>query len=82
MKTFDYVKKELPFVETVFVFRFTNLTGAAKMSTFEDNFGLFRSLYDENADRAGEPKPIAVALYRYFKGENADLSPLYGFCKK
>lgn len=82
VKTFDYVKKELPFVETVFVFRFTNLTGAAKMSTFEDNFGLFRSLYDENADCAGEPKPIAVALYRYFKGENVDLSPLYGFCRK
>lgn len=76
-KLLDYVKEELEFVETVFVFRVSNLTGTARMSTFEDNFGLFYSLNDEDESKAGQPKPIAIALYKWFHGDDADLTPLY-----
>ena len=75
VKFFNYVKKDLPFVETVYFFRITNLEQAS-ISSVEDNFGLFRSK-NEATSFAGEPKPIAVALYQWFKGKGADLTPLY-----
>lgn len=77
-KFFDYVKNDLKFVETVFVFRVTELI-EAPMSDFEDNFGLFRSLNDPDESKRGEPKPIVIALYQWFKGKEADLSPLYKY---
>ena len=77
VKLMDYVRSELTFVETVFMFRVSNLTGHAVMNEYENNFGLFYSLQDPDWGIAGSPKPIVIALYKWFKGENADLTPLY-----
>lgn len=80
-KLLNYLKTDLKFVETVFVFRITNLTGYAVMNEYENNFGLFYSLNDPDEELAGKPKPIAIALYQFFKGKDADLSPLYSLGK-
>lgn len=75
------MKTDLTFVETVFLFRITNLTGHAVMNEYENNFGLFYSLNDPDEALAGNPKPITLAIYKWFRGENADLSPLYSVGK-
>lgn len=82
VKMLDYVEKDLKFVESVFIFRVSNLTDKAGMNSFENNFGLFYSLNDTNSGKSGQPKPIAVALYKYFKGEKASLEPLYKTAEK
>lgn len=74
MRILDIVEKHLPFIETVFWFRYSdvctmNLTGG------ETCFGIFYSP-DDTGNR-GKPKPIAIALYKRIHGENADISPLY-----
>lgn len=77
-KMFDYIDKELPFIETVCFFRLTNLAEATS-TAYENNFGLFYSLLDKDKSVAGQPKPTAIALYKWFYGEDADLTPLYDF---
>lgn len=77
VQLFDYVKNDLTFVETVFVYRISNLTGDAALNEFESNFGLFYSLNEEDITLAGEPKPIAIAFYKWLYGEYTDLTPLY-----
>lgn len=81
-KMLNYISKDLKFVESIFIFRVSNLTGNAKMNSFENNFGLFYSLNDEDKNKAGQPKPIAIALYKYLNGENADLQPLYNLAER
>ena len=76
VKLFDTVKEELPFVETVFIFRLSTLT-VQQISTAEDNFGIVFNPLDPISP--GMPKPAAIAIYRYIHGENADLAPLYQF---
>lgn len=70
------IKKQLPFVETAFVFRLSNIYEYARddAGSRENTFGLFYSPNDpENGSKA---KPVAKALKKFFYGENADLSVL------
>jgi len=76
----DAIKKNLPFVETVFVFRLTNIKQMYTSGSIENSFGLFYSPNDTD-DKASVPKPIALALFKYFNGENADVSALYKYVK-
>ena len=76
----NYIKNDLPFVETACIYRITDLV-TAPVSDAENHFGIFRSLDHPDPARAGEPKPIAIALYKYFKGKDADITPLYKFMK-
>ncbi len=80
VKALDYIRNDLPFVETACVFRLTDLE-TAKVSAFEDNIGLFESLSKTDGS-AGKPKPIAYSLYKYFHGENADTSVLEQWMSK
>ena len=80
IRELEYIKNELPFVETACIFRITDLA-SAPVSDAENHFGIFRSRDDPDPDRAGEPKPIALALYRYMNGEDADVTSLYRFMR-
>lgn len=75
IKMLDYITDELPFVETVFIYRVSNLTGDYAINTAENNFGLFYSIND--SENSGKPKPIAIALYKWINGVNADATVLY-----
>lgn len=76
----EVVKGELPFVETVFLFRYASLYGWTSSDSKENTFGLFYSPSDPV--NRGKPKPVALAIYRAVYGENADVSPLYVYCKE
>jgi len=65
------VRDEMPWVETVFVFRLSNCREKS-VSDFENNFGVFNSPNDEEIP--GEPKKIAYTLYKFFNGREADES--------
>lgn len=70
------IKYDLPFVETVFFFRMTNCYSNS-LNAKEDTFGLYYSPSDP--EYKGKPKAIAIELFKYFNGENADTTPLYWF---
>ena len=76
IKLFDTVRGELPFVETIFIFRLSTLA-VQHTSEAEDNFGIVFNPLDEQFP--GMPKPAAIAIYRYMHGQDADLTPLYKF---
>lgn len=76
VKMLDLIKTELPFVETAFMFRLSNVAEFYREESEENSFGLFYSP-DDDAEWAGKPKPIAISLFEYFNGENADKSILY-----
>ena len=76
MKMLDIVEKDMPFVETVFWFRYSNCY-SRYVSEGENNFGLFYS--PDDVVNRGKPKPVALALFKRMHGENADLSPLYWY---
>lgn len=71
------MKNELPYVETLFLFRYSSLYNTATPGSMENTFGMFYSPSDPG--HRGEPKPIAIAVYRFMHGEDADLSPLYWY---
>lgn len=73
---FDTVKKDLPFVETIFIFRLSTLA-VQDISLAENNFGIVRNPLDAVAP--GQPKPAALRIARYILGEDADLTPLYKY---
>ena len=73
---FERTRSRLPFVEAVFLFRISTLA-ESRISQLEDNFGLIVSPLDEQ--RPGEPKPAALAIAQYIRGENCDLSLLYKY---
>ena len=70
--------EDLDFVESVFLFRLSNLTGEDAQSEYEDNIGLFYSIQQGTAN-AGLPKPMTYALFSYLYGEDADTSALEQF---
>ena len=71
----DILKEKLPSLESVFVFRMFNWESVgADVKDMEKTFGIFTS---PNGSSGMTPKPAAIALYKYFNGENADTSVLY-----
>ena len=75
---FDMVKADMPYVQTVMIFRLTTLV-TQDISLGENNFGIMYNKDDPLY--AGQPKPVALALAKYIRGEDADLSILYKYVK-
>ncbi len=67
--------KGLDYVETIFLFRLTNVTQHSDNA--EGHFGLFYSPNDP--ENPGAPKPAAISIYQYQHGKDADLTPLYWY---
>ena len=74
----DAIKEELPYIETVFFFRLSNIAQYYDAGSQENSFGLFYSPNDTD-EWASKPKPIAIELFKYFNGQNADVSVLYKY---
>ena len=72
----DTVKNRLKFVETMFLFRMTDCY-TTPISDYEDHFGLFYAPGDPV--NKGKPKPYTETIYKWFYGENADVSGLYWY---
>ena len=81
---FDAIKKQLPWVETVDIFRLfdwkVNVDPSLPADSDEFSFGLFTT--PNNTVFGPLPKPSALALFKYFNGANADTSPLYKYALK
>ena len=76
----DQLKANLPSLEAVFCFRMFNYTTAgAGVKDMEKTFGIFTSPVEEMGIT---PKPAALALFKYFNGEDADTSGLYKYKKE
>lgn len=75
---FDMVKAEMPFVQTVMVFRLTTLT-TQDISVGENNFGIMYN--KDDPINGGKPKAAALTIAKYIRGEDADLSILYKYVK-
>ncbi|MBE7080614.1 MAG: hypothetical protein E7371_05185 [Clostridiales bacterium] len=75
---FDMVKAEMPWVQTVMIFRLTTLA-TQDISLGENNFGIMYNKDDPLY--GGQPKAAALAIAKYSRGENADLSGLYKYVK-
>lgn len=78
VKFFDTVKEKMPFVQNVMVFRLTNMY-TQQDSDAERNFGIMYN--PDDPDNGGAPKPAAITIAKYIRGENADISGLYKYAK-
>ncbi len=78
VKLMEAIRAELPFVETAYAFRLSNVYERMPQGsdTQENTFGLYYSPND-TVEYASKPKPVAVALFEYFNGKDADKSKLY-----
>lgn len=76
---FDTVKAKMPYVQTVMVFRLTTLV-TQDISLGENNFGIMYN--KDDPINGGKPKAVAIALAKYIRGEDADLSILYKYVKE
>ena len=74
----EMVKADMPWVQTVMIFRLTTLA-TQEISVGENNFGIMYNKDDPLY--GGQPKPAAITLAKYIRGENADLSGLYKYVK-
>ena len=64
-------------METFHTFRMFNWdTAPLEPDSIERFFGLFTS---PNSVQGASPKPVALALFHYFNGEEADASGLYKY---
>ena len=75
---YDMVKAEMPWVQTTIIFRLTTLA-TQDISLGENNFGIMYNKDDPLY--GGQPKAAALAIAKYVRGENADLSALYKYVK-
>ena len=75
---FDMVKAEMPWLQTAMIFRLTTLA-TQDIRLGENNFGIMYNKDDPLY--GGQPKPAAIAIAKYIRGENADLSGLYKYVK-
>ena len=76
---FDTVKTKMPYVQTVMVFRLTTLV-TQDISLGENNFGIMYN--KDDPVNGGKPKAVAIALAKYIRGKDADLSMLYKYVKE
>ena len=68
-----------PYAETIFVFRLTNLHNFEE-NALETNYGIMYAQMDPI--NRGKPKYQAIAIYKWFYGKDADLTPLYWYYNK
>ena len=74
----DEIAKK-PYAETIFVFRLTNLHNFVE-NALETNYGIMYAQLDPV--NLGKPKYQAIAIYQWFYGKEADLTPLYWYYNK
>ena len=67
------------YAETIFMFRITNLWNF-KDNELETNYGIMYAQLDPV--NRGKPKYQAIAIYQWFYGKDADLTPLYWYYNK
>ena len=72
----NYVQKNMPWVETVFLFRLFTLANRPETES-ENYFGLVYNEYDWYTPLL--PKPAMVDIYKFSNGDNASLDPLYKY---
>ncbi len=88
VEALESIYENLPFVETVHVFRMFDWDNATSdlaiqsgATEIEATFGLFTSP-GQNAQSLGpQPKQAALNLFKLINGEGADTSPLYEYFK-
>ncbi len=80
VKIMQAIRDELSFVETAYAFRLSNVYERMPLGsdTQENTFGLYYSPNDV-VEYASKPKPVALALFEYFNGKDADKTPLYKY---
>ena len=74
MQSFLNLVKKLDFVETIFVFRINELY-SNKISTFEDQFGLLRSVCDPEVTAENAVKKTGEIYFKEING-NASITKL------
>ncbi len=74
----DEISKK-KYAETIFIFRLTNLHAFAE-NALETNYGIMYAQKDPV--NLGKPKYQAIAIYKWFYGNDADLTPLYWYYNK
>lgn len=67
------------YAETIFIFRLTNLHNFQD-NALETNYGIMYAQLDPV--NLGKPKYQAIAIYKWFYGQDADLSSLYWYYNK
>jgi hypothetical protein len=71
--------ERIPAIESIYIFRMFNWTTAgADIAAAEKSFGIFDSPLQPNGVR---PKPVAISLFYYFNGVNANPDPLFKYMK-
>ncbi len=68
-----------PYAEKFFLFRITNLCNFQD-NELETNYGIMYAQMDPV--NRGKPKYQAIAIYKWFYGNDADLTPLYWYYNK
>lgn len=76
---FETIKTRLTFIETMFIFRMSDCY-TNSISDYENHFGLFYAPGD--VENRGKPKLYTINIYKYFNGENADVSRLYWYASQ
>lgn len=75
----EALKQAVPTIETIFIFRMFNWsTAPASVHARERTFGLFSSPLESGGI---QPKPIAISLFYYFNGVEANSDPLFQYAK-
>ena len=75
VQAFELIKSKLSYVETVIVFRITDLY-KQNISAYENSFGMLKSICDPNVTEENVIKKIGETYFRIINGENADLQKL------
>lgn len=74
-KAFELIDTKLSYVDTVMVFRITDLY-KQDISAYENSFGMLRSICDPSVTEENVVKPIGETYFRIINGNNADLNKL------
>ncbi len=75
----EAIKKELPWVETLCMFRMTDMYNVQYDVQTENTFGMFYN--PDDPENLGKPKPSAVAVTRYIKGGTLTYDDMKELCK-
>ncbi len=75
---FAQIKRDMPYVETVYYFRMSDRYEKFASDNLKENYmGCFYSPNDPV--NLGKPKPLAIEFFKFINGKDADSSPLYWY---
>ncbi len=76
----EAIKEELPWVETICMFRVTDMYNVKYDVATENTFGLFYN--PDDPVNKGKPKPAAVAVARHIKGGSLSFDDMKTLCQR